>query len=163
MFVWASSPESSPRGVLYSDEIPRPENGWSGKNVAGYGNPEADRLTDAIEIELDRERWRSGRNSRPYYAEDLPDLPLYFRTAAYVRPRWLASVCRTGHQFSSTPWVEGVAPRAGGSMTSLARALHACQLSKPPARAPRLQDARGSGDLRESPVARVVTVRRSRQ
>ena len=56
MFAWISSPEGSPRGVLHSEEIPRPENGWSGNNVAGYMNPEADRLTDAIEVELDRER-----------------------------------------------------------------------------------------------------------
>ena len=40
-----------PRGALHSEEIPRPENGWSGNNVAGYVNPEADRLTDAIEVE----------------------------------------------------------------------------------------------------------------
>ncbi len=107
MFAWVSSPESSPRGVLHSEEIPRPGNGWSGNNVAGYENPEADRLTDAIEVELDRERRRAlWAELQTLYAEDLPALPLYFRANAHIRPRWLAGVRPTGHQFSSTLWVE---------------------------------------------------------
>ena len=107
MFAWVSSPESSPRGVLHSEEIPRPENGWSGNNVAAYANPEADRLTDAIEVELDAERRRAlWAELQALYAEDLPALPLYFRANAYIRPKWLAGVRPTGHQFSSTMWVE---------------------------------------------------------
>ena len=107
MFAWVSSPESSPRGVLHSEEIPRPENGWSGNNVAAYANPEADRLTDAIEVELDAERRRARwAELQALYAEDLPALPLYFRANAYIRPKWLAGVRPTGHQFSSTMWVE---------------------------------------------------------
>ena len=107
MFAWVSSPEAPPRGVLHSDEIPRPENGWSGNNVAGYTNPEADRLTAAIEVALDSERRRAlWAELQSLYAEDLPALPLYFRANAYVRPRWLAGVRPTGHQFPSTLWVE---------------------------------------------------------
>ena len=107
LFAWVSSPEASPRGTLHSEQIPRPENGWSGNNVAGYSNPEADRLTDAIEVELDRERRRAlWAELQALYADDLPDLPLYFRANAYIRPKWLAGVRPTGHQFSSTLWVE---------------------------------------------------------
>ena len=107
LFAWVSSPESSSRGTLHSEEIPRPENGWSGNNVAGYSNPEADRLTDAIEVELEREPRRAlWAELQTLYAEDLPDLPLYFRANAYIRPKWLAGVRPTGHQFSSTLWVE---------------------------------------------------------
>ena len=107
MFAWISSPESSPRGVLHSEEIPRPENGWSGNNVAGYDNPEADRLVDAIEVELDFKRRRAlWADLQSLYAEDLPVLPLYFRADAYIRPKWLIGVRPTGHQFSSSLWVE---------------------------------------------------------
>lgn len=107
MFAWISSPEASLRGVLHSEEIPRPGNGWSGNNVAGYANPEADRLTDAIEVELDRERRRAlWAELQAIYAEDLPALPLYFRASAFIRPKWLAGVRPTGHQFPSTLWVE---------------------------------------------------------
>ena len=115
MFAWISSPEGSPRGVLHSEEIPRPENGWSGNNVAGYVNPEADRLTDAIEVELDRERRRAlWAELQSLYAEDLPALPLYFRANAHIRPKWLAGVRPTGHQFSSTMWVEEWRREASG-------------------------------------------------
>ncbi len=107
MFAWISSPEASPRGALHSEEIPRPENGWSGNNVAGYVNPEADRLTDAIEVELNRERRRAlWAELQSLYAEDLPALPLYFRANAGIRPSWLVGVRPTGHQFPSTLWVE---------------------------------------------------------
>ncbi len=107
MFAWVSSPEASPRGVLHSGEVPRPGNGWSGNNMAGYANPEADRLTDAIEVELDRERRRAlWAELQSLYAEDLPALPLYFRASAFIRPKWLAGVRPTGHQFPSTLWVE---------------------------------------------------------
>ena len=115
MFAWVSSPEAAPRGVLHSDEIPRPGNGWSGNNVAGYANPEADRLTEAIEVELDAERRRAlWAELQSLYAEDLPALPLYFRANAYVRPRWLTGVRPTGHQFSSTLWVEEWGRRPDG-------------------------------------------------
>ena len=107
MFAWISSPEASPRGVLHSKEIPRPENGWTGNNVAGYVNPAADRLTDAIEVELDRGRRRAlWAELQSLYAEDLPALPLYFRANAFIRPKWLAGVRPTGHQFPTTLWVE---------------------------------------------------------
>ena len=107
MFAWISSPEASPRGVLHSEEIPRPGNGWTGNNVAGYVNPAADRLTDAIEVELDRGRRRAlWAELQSLYAEDLPALPLYFRANAFIRPKWLAGVRPTGHQFPSTLWVE---------------------------------------------------------
>lgn len=107
MFAWISSPEASPRGVLHSEEIPRPGNGWTGNNVAGYVNPAADRLTDAIEVELDRGRRRAlWAELQSLYAEDLPALPLYFRANAFIRPKWLAGVRPTGHQFPTTLWVE---------------------------------------------------------
>ena len=107
MFAWVSSPEAAPRGVLHSEEIPRAENGWSGNNVAGYTSSEADRLTAAIEVELDAERRRGlWAELQLLYAEDLPALPLYFRANAHIRPKWLTGVRPTGHQFSSTLWAE---------------------------------------------------------
>jgi peptide/nickel transport system substrate-binding protein len=40
------------------------------------------------------------------YAEDLPDLPLYFRAQAFIFPKWLKGVRPTGHQYLSTLWAE---------------------------------------------------------
>ena len=107
LFAWASAPENVPRGELRSDEIPTAAKGYSGQNYAGFRNAEADRLIDAIEIELDRNRraqlWH---RFQALYAEELPALPLYFRADAYILPKWLKGVRPTGHQYPTTLWIE---------------------------------------------------------
>ena len=40
------------------------------------------------------------------YARDLPVIPLYWRANAYVLPKWLEGVRPTGHQGTTTLWVE---------------------------------------------------------
>ena len=107
MFAWISAPGTVPRSELYSDQIPSAENAWSGENFDGFRNPEADRLVDAIEIELDDgKRLVLWRQLQALYAEELPALPLYFRAEAYVLPKWLEGVTPTGHTATSTLWVE---------------------------------------------------------
>jgi peptide/nickel transport system substrate-binding protein len=107
LFAWVSSPESVPRSTLHSEEIPTAKNGWSGQNYTGYSNPEMDRLIDAIEVELDRDKRKAlwGRLQH-LYANDLPVIPLFFRADAYILPPWLKGVRPTGHQFLSTLWIE---------------------------------------------------------
>lgn len=107
MFAWVAAPENVPRSEIYSDQIPNAENGWSGQNFDGYRNPEADRLVDAIEVELDRAKRRAlWQQLQKLYAEDLPALPLYFRADAFVLPKWLEGVAPTGHNAPSTLWIE---------------------------------------------------------
>ncbi len=107
MFAWISAPENVPRAMLRSDEIPTPGNGLAGENFTGFRNEEADRLIDAIEVALDRDR-RAGlwHSLEALYAEALPALPLFFRADAYVLPRWLKGVVPTGHQYPTTLWIE---------------------------------------------------------
>jgi peptide/nickel transport system substrate-binding protein len=107
MFAWVSSPENVPRGELYSNEVPSAANSWTGQNYDGFRNPDADRLIDSIETELDTAKRRDlWRQLQALYAEQLPSLPLYFRAEAYVLPKWLAGVTPTGHDAPSTLWVE---------------------------------------------------------
>ncbi len=107
MFAWISSPENVPRSTLHCEEIPRPENGWSGQNYTGYCNPEMDRLIDAIERELDPEKRRSlWAELQRLYASDLPVLPLYFRANPHIWPKWLEGVVPTGHQAPTTMGIE---------------------------------------------------------
>ncbi len=107
MFAWLSSPENVPRTTLYSDMIPTEANNWSGQNNTGYRNPEMDRLIDAIEIELDRDaRKLLWQRLQKLYTEDLPVIPLYWRANAYVLPKWLDGLRPTGHQFTTTHWIE---------------------------------------------------------
>ena len=107
MFAWISSPEGVPRTTLHSDQIPTPENNFSGQNYTAFRDAEMDALIDRIEVELDRAaRRRMWRRLQQIYAEALPVIPLYFRANAYILPKWLAGVEPTGHQYTSTLWVE---------------------------------------------------------
>ena len=107
MFAWSSSPENVPRSILHSEEIPTEANGWSGQNYTAYKNPEMDDLLDRTERELDFEKRKAlWARIQQIYAEDLPVLPLYWRANTYVLPNWLGGVRPTGHQYTTTLWVE---------------------------------------------------------
>lgn len=107
MFAWSAAPEDVPRAELDSDEIPSPANNWSGENFAGWRNVEADRLLDAIEVELDRyKRAALWQQLQALYAEELPALPLFFRADPFILPKWLVGLTPTGHEYPSTLWVE---------------------------------------------------------
>lgn len=107
IFGWASAPENVPRSILRSDQIPSEANHWEGQNYTGYKDPETDKLLDAIELELDRDKraalWHQLQRR---YAEALPVLPLFFRSNPSVTPKWLGGIVPTGHMFPSTLWVE---------------------------------------------------------
>lgn len=107
LFAWPTAPQQPPRSTLHSSQIPSAATAGAGYNVAGYRNPEADRLIEAIEIEFDDDRRaRLWSRLQTLYAEDLPALPLFFRVEPHVLPAWLDGVSPTGHQYPSTLWVE---------------------------------------------------------
>ncbi len=107
MFAWLSSPETPPRSTLRSDQVPSEANAWAGQNYTGFRNPEMDALIDSIEVELDRPKRKAlwARLQR-LYAEELPVIPLYWRANAYVLPKWLSGLRPTGHQGTTTLWIE---------------------------------------------------------
>ncbi len=107
LFAWISSPENVPRTILHSTEIPREETNWSGQNYTGFRNAEMDELIERIPLTLDKdERRPMWRRVQEIYAEELPVLPLFFRSDAPIWPRWLEAVRPTGHLAPSTLWVE---------------------------------------------------------
>ena len=107
MFAWISSPESVPRTTLHSGEIPSEANNWGGQNYTGFKSDRMDALIDAIEVELDRDKRQAlWRRLQALYAEELPVIPLYWRANAYVLPKWLEGVSPTGHQGTTTLWIE---------------------------------------------------------
>lgn len=106
MYAWISAPEDVPRSILHSSEIPDMANGFAGQNAAGFKNAEMDRLIDALEIELDRDKrktlWAAAQR---LYASELPSLPLYFRSDVFILPKWLDGVRPTGNQYPTTLWI----------------------------------------------------------
>ncbi len=107
MFAWLSSPQSIPRSSLHSEMIPTEENAWAGQNYTGYASAKMDKIIDDLELvcepEANRKLWEE---MQTLYAEDLPALPLYFRASSYILPKWLKGVRPTGHQYTSTNWIE---------------------------------------------------------
>mgnify|MGYP003700571927 FL=1 len=107
MFAWLSAPESLPRTTLHSESIPTEANNWAGQNSTGFRNPEMDRLIDAAEIELDRDKRKAlWVEMQRIYATELPAIPLYFRAEPYILPKWLTNVRPTGHKYTTTNWIE---------------------------------------------------------
>jgi peptide/nickel transport system substrate-binding protein len=106
MYAWISAPENAPRSIFHSQEIPGAANAYAGENLSGYNSPEMDKIIDALEIELDPEKrkalWAAAQR---LYATDLPSLPLYFRSDAFILPKWLTGLRPTGNQYPSTLWV----------------------------------------------------------
>lgn len=107
MYAWFSAPESVPRTTLHSDQITKPENNYAGQNYTGFANAEADKLIDAIEVELDRDKRKAlWSRLQTVYAEELPVIPLFFRADPFIFPKWLKGVEPTGHQDISPLWIE---------------------------------------------------------
>jgi peptide/nickel transport system substrate-binding protein len=107
LFAMLSAPEHVPYTILHSTQIPTAENNWAGQNYPAYRNDEMDKLIDAIEIELDRDKRKAmWAQVQEIYATDLPALPLYFRSQAFIFPKWLQGVTPTGHMGLSTLWIE---------------------------------------------------------
>ena len=107
MYAWVSAPQSVPRGTLHSKEIPSAANGWIGQNYPGYRNPEMDRVLEAAEQELDADKRKAlMAEEQRLYAEELPVLPMFYRTDVFILPKQLKGVVPTGHQNASTLWIE---------------------------------------------------------
>ena len=107
MYAWVSAPEAVPRSTLHSTEIPGPANGWSGQNTTGFKNAEMDKLIDAVEVELDREKRRAlWHRIQEIYLDEVPAIPLFYRADPFIIPQWLTGIEPTGHQDPSSLWVE---------------------------------------------------------
>ena len=107
MYAWISaSRKRAALDLCTRSEIPSEANGFAGQNTPGFRNAEADRLIDALEIELDPEK-RQGMwaELQRLYATELPSLPLYFRSDSFILPKWLKGVRPTGNQSPSTLWI----------------------------------------------------------
>ena len=87
--------------------IPSPDNGWSGQNYPGFANKAMDKALDDAEVVCNGEPNKAiWHNLQRIYAMELPALPLYFRANPFILPKWLKGIRPTGHQFSTSLWIE---------------------------------------------------------
>ncbi|WP_244488997.1 peptide ABC transporter substrate-binding protein [Devosia sp. Root635] len=78
---------SSPNIALGTSAIPSEENSWVGNNFSGYSSEAMDAAINTLEGSLERaDRIAGWAEVQRIFAEDLPMLPLYFYTSAWVAP-----------------------------------------------------------------------------
>ena len=107
LFAWISSPESSPKSTFHSTKIPSEKNGYSGQNQMGWVNPNVDKILDALDTELKHDkRVEMVHQILKYYTDEVPVLPLYYRSDVAVIPTQMKNYRLTGHQFPETNEVE---------------------------------------------------------
>lgn len=103
LFAWVSSPESTPKSNLHSSQIPSAKNGYSGQNNMGWVNKNVDALLVNLESELKHEKRVSiVHQILKYYTDEIPVIPLYYRSDVAVIPKQLKNFRLTGHQFPET-------------------------------------------------------------
>jgi len=107
LFAWVSSPENTPKSTFSSKNIPTAKNGWSGQNYMGWSNPQVDKILEQLDSELKHEkRVELVHQILKFYTDEVPVLPLYYRSDIAVIPKQLKNYRLTGHQFPETNDVE---------------------------------------------------------
>ena len=95
--AWSSNPEEPPTNTLATSAIPNAENNFGGANYSQFSDPTMDKLIADVQRELDpAKRKPLWAQMQKIYTEELPVLPLFFRTDVYVVPKWLTGVVRPG-------------------------------------------------------------------
>ncbi|WP_413291322.1 peptide ABC transporter substrate-binding protein [Bdellovibrio sp. HCB337] len=107
MYAWVSSPENNPRSTFHTSSIPNEKNGWSGQNNMAWSNKANDKLMEDLDVEFDaKKRTELAHQIMKHYTEDVPVIPLYYRSDVSVAPKALKNYRPTGHQFAETNDVE---------------------------------------------------------
>jgi len=107
LFAWVSSPENTPKSTFLSTNIASAKNGWSGQNYMGWVNKKVDKLLLDLDVEMVHEKRKAIiAEVLKYYTDEVPVLPLYYRSDVAVIPNQLKNYRLTGHQFPETNEVE---------------------------------------------------------
>jgi peptide/nickel transport system substrate-binding protein len=107
MYAWVSSPENNPRSNVTTKNIPNEKNGWSGQNFPGWSNKEVDLACEKLDIEFNPAKRRElAIKVMKYYTEEVPVLPLFYRSDVSVVPPTLKNYVPTGHQYLETSFIE---------------------------------------------------------
>jgi len=100
-YSWVSTPNSNQLTTLHSRMIPSEENRWSGSNRPGWKNKKVDEWLDAFETEFnEKKRITLMKKVLKVYTEELPAMPLYYRSNNSVIPSGLRNYNMSGHSHS---------------------------------------------------------------
>ncbi len=107
MYSWSSGVTESPLQTLSSTMIPTQANNFAGANYIAFSNKTMDADIVKADSELDPAKRKAiWAEMQKVYADNLPVLPLFFRSDAHVVPKWLQGYTPTGHSDYSPLWSE---------------------------------------------------------
>ena len=107
MYAWSSDVGESPRRTLSSTQIPTAANNWGGNNSSAFSNKQMDADIDAMERELDPAKAKAiWADMQTIYTDQVPVLPLFYRSEDHIIPKWLKGYTPTGHSGLSPLWAE---------------------------------------------------------
>lgn len=85
MYAWVYDPIADGEAGWTIKNIPSKDNNWQGQNLPGWRNAEASRLAERVPQTLDEaERRKLLIEQQRLWVEDLPAIPLYFRSDVTV-------------------------------------------------------------------------------
>jgi ABC-type transport system substrate-binding protein len=97
-YAWVGQVDPGGRTLWACDQIPFPDNGWTGQNYMGWCNEKADTgIKNAVNTLIKDERKQWYTDTQAAYTEDVPAIPLFNRTET----------------FASVAALEGFAPTEG--------------------------------------------------
>lgn len=107
LYYWTSAPENSRHAMFHSSQIPSKKNGFAGMNYPGWNSKKADDLLVKFESDFDQKsRIDLTRKLMKEYTEDLPVLPLFYRSDIAVIPKNLKGFIITGHYYNEMYTIE---------------------------------------------------------
>lgn len=107
MYGWSSGVGESPRRTLGSGDIPTAANNYGGSNYINFKDEVMDADIAKAESELDPAKQKaSWVEMQKIYADQVPVLPLFFRSEPHIVPKWLKGYVPTGHGDFSPLWAE---------------------------------------------------------
>jgi len=96
-----------PQIYFSSAYIPTEANGFSGLNYMDYHSPEMDAAILAAQSALDPAvRKVAWKRILDVYADELPDIPLFFPANAIITPKWMTGMVSDTRYGQATAWVE---------------------------------------------------------
>ncbi len=95
-----------------SNYVPTADNSWNGLNYSDFRNEPMDQAITAARAELDPGKrkllWKSILD---LYADELPELPLYFPANGVITPKWMTGLINPTRYGNFTAWIETWRPR----------------------------------------------------
>jgi len=111
MYGWSSAVTESPLRTLGTEQIPTEKNNYGGANYIAFSNPDMDAAIARMDGELDPAKQKADwAIAQKIYAEQLPVVPLFFRSEPHIVPKWLKGYAPTGHGDFSCMWAENWQP-----------------------------------------------------